>query len=228
MTFFVGNAVRNAGGRSPGGDPGHRGGLLARPIGELELATGTSRSAGPPRAASRSPRSPGQGPARSIANTLRRLLRRRRPGVQAEHRARRALRDVRHGHADGGGRGRHVDRGGPGPARGRRPRRGPAGLPGGCRRPDRGRDRDGRRLRPDRGVRPGRDARLQAVPRSRERGTCPRWSRSSSGEPGSPPELQLKGVAECSNMVVAPAIANAIAHATGHRVLQLPARLPRD
>ena len=40
-----------------------------------------------------------------------------------------------------------------------------------------------------------------------------------------PPELQLKGVAECSNMVVAPAIANAIAHATGQRVVQLPVRL---
>lgn len=43
---------------------------------------------------------------------------------------------------------------------------------------------------------------------------------------GEPPELQVKGVAECSNMAVAPAIANAIAHATGHRVLELPARLP--
>ena len=40
-----------------------------------------------------------------------------------------------------------------------------------------------------------------------------------------PPELQLRGVAECSNMVVAPAIANAIAHATGQRVVQLPVRL---
>ncbi len=43
---------------------------------------------------------------------------------------------------------------------------------------------------------------------------------------GDPPELQLRGVAECSNMAVAPAIANAIAHATGRRVVQLPARLP--
>ena len=42
---------------------------------------------------------------------------------------------------------------------------------------------------------------------------------------GEPPDLQVKGVAECSNMVVAPAITNAIAHATGQRVLQLPARL---
>jgi CO/xanthine dehydrogenase Mo-binding subunit len=50
----------------------------------------------------------------------------------------------------------------------------------------------------------------------------------SAGEAGGvaePPELQLKGVAECSNMVVAPAIANAIAQATGHRVLDLPVRL---
>jgi CO/xanthine dehydrogenase Mo-binding subunit/aerobic-type carbon monoxide dehydrogenase small subunit (CoxS/CutS family) len=46
------------------------------------------------------------------------------------------------------------------------------------------------------------------------------------GGTGEPPELQVKGVGECSNMVTAPAIANAIAHATGHRVLRLPARLP--
>jgi CO/xanthine dehydrogenase Mo-binding subunit len=46
------------------------------------------------------------------------------------------------------------------------------------------------------------------------------------GASGEPPELQVKGVAECSNMAVAPAIANAIAHATGHRILELPARLP--
>jgi CO/xanthine dehydrogenase Mo-binding subunit len=46
------------------------------------------------------------------------------------------------------------------------------------------------------------------------------------GGTGEPPELQVKGVAECSNMAVAPAIANAIAHATGHRILELPARLP--
>jgi CO/xanthine dehydrogenase Mo-binding subunit len=46
------------------------------------------------------------------------------------------------------------------------------------------------------------------------------------GGVGEPPELQVKGVAECSNMAVAPAIANAIAHATGHRILELPARLP--
>jgi CO/xanthine dehydrogenase Mo-binding subunit len=42
---------------------------------------------------------------------------------------------------------------------------------------------------------------------------------------GDAPELDYKGVAECSNMVVAPAITAAIAHATGHRVLRLPVRL---
>jgi CO/xanthine dehydrogenase Mo-binding subunit/aerobic-type carbon monoxide dehydrogenase small subunit (CoxS/CutS family) len=46
------------------------------------------------------------------------------------------------------------------------------------------------------------------------------------GDTGEPPELHVKGVGECSNMVTAPAITNAIAHATGHRVLRLPARLP--
>lgn len=45
------------------------------------------------------------------------------------------------------------------------------------------------------------------------------------GGSGEPPELEVKGVAECSNMVVAPAIANAIAHAMGHRVVDLPVRL---
>jgi CO/xanthine dehydrogenase Mo-binding subunit/aerobic-type carbon monoxide dehydrogenase small subunit (CoxS/CutS family) len=40
-----------------------------------------------------------------------------------------------------------------------------------------------------------------------------------------PPELRLKGVGECSNMAVAPAIANAIANATGQRVVDLPVRL---
>ncbi len=41
-----------------------------------------------------------------------------------------------------------------------------------------------------------------------------------------PPELEARGVAECSNMVAAPAIANAIAHAVGQRVVDLPARPP--
>lgn len=45
------------------------------------------------------------------------------------------------------------------------------------------------------------------------------------GGTGEPPELQAKGAAECSNMVVAPAITNAIADATGQRVLHLPVRL---
>jgi CO/xanthine dehydrogenase Mo-binding subunit len=42
------------------------------------------------------------------------------------------------------------------------------------------------------------------------------------------PELRLKGIAECSNMVVAPAIVNAIADATGRRVTDLPVRLAAD
>ncbi len=46
------------------------------------------------------------------------------------------------------------------------------------------------------------------------------------GGHGEPPELSVKGVGECSNMVTAPAITNAIAHATGYRVRSLPARLP--
>jgi aldehyde oxidoreductase len=46
------------------------------------------------------------------------------------------------------------------------------------------------------------------------------------GGTGEPAELRVKGVGECSNMVTAPAITNAIAHATGYRVSKLPARLP--
>jgi CO/xanthine dehydrogenase Mo-binding subunit len=46
------------------------------------------------------------------------------------------------------------------------------------------------------------------------------------GEDSEPPEFQVKGVGECSNMVTAPAITNAIAQATGYRVVKLPARLP--
>ncbi|MCU0482935.1 MAG: hypothetical protein MUC54_01455 [Chloroflexi bacterium] len=45
------------------------------------------------------------------------------------------------------------------------------------------------------------------------------------GDGAEPPELQLRGVAECSNMVVAPAIANAIDRAIGRRVIRLPVRL---
>jgi CO/xanthine dehydrogenase Mo-binding subunit/aerobic-type carbon monoxide dehydrogenase small subunit (CoxS/CutS family) len=46
------------------------------------------------------------------------------------------------------------------------------------------------------------------------------------GEAREPRELEMKGVGECSNMVTAPAITNAIAGATGYRVVSLPARLP--
>ena len=46
------------------------------------------------------------------------------------------------------------------------------------------------------------------------------------GRADEPAELHVKGVGECSNMVTAPAITNAIAHATGYRVVSLPARLP--
>jgi aldehyde oxidoreductase len=41
-----------------------------------------------------------------------------------------------------------------------------------------------------------------------------------------PRDRQVKGVGECSNMVTAPAITNAVAQATGHRVFALPVRLP--
>jgi aldehyde oxidoreductase len=46
------------------------------------------------------------------------------------------------------------------------------------------------------------------------------------GAADDPPELRMRGVGECSNMAVAPAIANAIAYATGQRVVDLPVRLP--
>jgi CO/xanthine dehydrogenase Mo-binding subunit len=46
------------------------------------------------------------------------------------------------------------------------------------------------------------------------------------GEAREPKELEMKGVGECSNMVTAPAITNAIAQATGYRVVSLPARVP--
>jgi CO/xanthine dehydrogenase Mo-binding subunit len=60
------------------------------------------------------------------------------------------------------------------------------------------------------------------IPRTRD---VPEMVTILVGGDGEPAELQLKGVAECSNMVVAPAIANAIAHATGPRVVPLPVRL---
>jgi CO/xanthine dehydrogenase Mo-binding subunit/aerobic-type carbon monoxide dehydrogenase small subunit (CoxS/CutS family) len=61
------------------------------------------------------------------------------------------------------------------------------------------------------------------VPRTRD---MPEVVTILVGGDGEPPELEAKGVGECSNMVTAPAITNAIAHATGYRVLRLPARLP--
>jgi aldehyde oxidoreductase len=60
------------------------------------------------------------------------------------------------------------------------------------------------------------------VPRTRDMPEMVTILVAGSGEP---PELQARGVAECSNMVVAPAITSAIAHATGRRIVQLPARL---
>jgi aldehyde oxidoreductase len=61
------------------------------------------------------------------------------------------------------------------------------------------------------------------VPRTRD---VPEIVTILVGGHAEPDELQAKGVGECSNMVTAPAITNAIAHATGHRVIALPARLP--
>ena len=60
------------------------------------------------------------------------------------------------------------------------------------------------------------------VPRTRD---VPEMVTILVGDAGDPADLQIKGVAEYSNMAVAPAITNAIAHDTGHRVLRLPARL---
>jgi len=60
------------------------------------------------------------------------------------------------------------------------------------------------------------------VPRSRDMPDIVTILVGGSGESA---DLQAKGVAECSNMVVAPAITNAISQATGQRILQLPVRL---
>jgi aldehyde oxidoreductase len=60
------------------------------------------------------------------------------------------------------------------------------------------------------------------IPRTRD---VPEMVTILVADPGAPPEQQAKGVAECSNMVAAPAIANAVAHATGRRVTRLPIRL---
>ncbi len=60
------------------------------------------------------------------------------------------------------------------------------------------------------------------IPRSRD---MPEMVTILVAGAGDPPELEAKGVAECSNMVIAPAITNAIAQATGQRVLALPVSL---
>ena len=60
------------------------------------------------------------------------------------------------------------------------------------------------------------------IPRTRD---MPEMTMILVGGPSGPPELEAMGVAECSNMAVAPAITNAIAHATGRRVVDLPVRL---
>ncbi len=60
------------------------------------------------------------------------------------------------------------------------------------------------------------------IPRTRD---VPEMTTILVADPGASPEQQAKGVAECSNMVAAPAIANAVAHATGRRITRLPLRL---
>jgi CO/xanthine dehydrogenase Mo-binding subunit len=62
------------------------------------------------------------------------------------------------------------------------------------------------------------------IPRTRD---MPEMITILVGDDAEPAALQLRGVAECSNMVVAPAIASAIARATGQRVTDLPVRLGR-
>jgi aldehyde oxidoreductase len=61
------------------------------------------------------------------------------------------------------------------------------------------------------------------IPRSRD---MPEMVTILVADPDDPEPLRLKGVAECSNMVVAPAVANAVADATGRRLVDLPLRLP--
>jgi len=68
-----------------------------------------------------------------------------------------------------------------------------------------------------------RGFKLYRVPRTRD---MPEMVTILVGGADDPPGQELKGVAECSNMVVAPAVANAIAHATGYRAHALPIRLP--
>ncbi len=62
------------------------------------------------------------------------------------------------------------------------------------------------------------------IPRTRD---VPEMTTILVDDPDAPPDQRAKGVAECSNMVVAPAIANAVAMATGERVDRLPIRLAR-
>lgn len=63
------------------------------------------------------------------------------------------------------------------------------------------------------------------IPRSTD---MPEMTTILVGRAGGPADLEYRGLAECSNMVIAPAIANAIAHATGQRITDLPIRLGRD
>ncbi len=60
------------------------------------------------------------------------------------------------------------------------------------------------------------------IPRTRD---MPEMVTILVDDPDAPDEQRHKGVAECSNMVAAPAIVNAIADATGRRVRDLPVRL---
>ena len=62
------------------------------------------------------------------------------------------------------------------------------------------------------------------IPRTRD---VPEMTTILVDDPDAPRGQEAKGVAECSNMVVAPAIANAVAMATGRRVTRLPLRLDR-
>ncbi len=60
------------------------------------------------------------------------------------------------------------------------------------------------------------------IPRTRD---VPEMVTILVGDPDEPAALHVKGVAECSNMPVAPAVANAIADAIGWRPVRLPVRL---
>jgi CO/xanthine dehydrogenase Mo-binding subunit len=60
------------------------------------------------------------------------------------------------------------------------------------------------------------------IPRTRD---VPEMVTILVDDPEAPEQQRAKGVAECSNMVAAPAITNAVAHATGRRVTRLPIRL---